>query len=64
MLKKNQFSLNRFDSEPYINSPLLKFRLSAIKRRNHNENMKRRAALVCIQDTIQCDPEFEFFFLL
>lgn len=54
MLRKYQFTLERFDSEPYINNPLLKFRLSAIKRRQHNESMKRRAALVRIWHSVVC----------
>lgn len=49
MLRKYQFSLDRFDNEAYVNNPLLKFRLNAIRRRQHNASIKRRAALVRIR---------------
>lgn len=43
------FSLDRFDNEAYVSNPLLKFRLSAIRRRQHNASMKRKAARVRIR---------------
>lgn len=46
MDKSNQFSIDRFDNEPYINNPLLKFRLKDISKQKQNETMKHRAAMV------------------
>lgn len=47
-MRKFDFKIDQYDNDPYSKNPLLKFRISKIKRRKQIEAIKRRAAIVSL----------------